>query len=180
MAKATRTKTAAVKVPVPQTRNEAAMAVARIGVLNRLVARIETDLNDDIATRKELAERAVSPLRQQVEALTQGLQVWAEAHRSELTAGGKSKSADIGTGVISWRLRPPKVNLRAVDQVIQALRARGLRRFLRVKTEVNKEKLLAERDVALTVEGISIGSEGEDFIVEPFEVELSAVGGTHG
>ncbi|MQT14412.1 host-nuclease inhibitor Gam family protein [Segnochrobactrum spirostomi] len=177
MAKATRTRTAGANRPVPQTREEAATAVARIGELGRAVARIEADLNDELTRRKEAAETAASPLRDEVTALTEGLKIWAEANRSELTAGGKTKSADIGTGVISWRLRPPKVSVRAVDQVIELLRARGFRRFLRTKVEINKEALLAEPDVARTIAGISIGSKGEDFIVEPFEVELSAVGG---
>jgi phage host-nuclease inhibitor protein Gam len=42
-----------------------------------------------------------------------------------------------------------------------------------VKEEVNKEALLAEPEIAGTVAGVSIGSPGEDFIVEPFEAELA-------
>ncbi len=33
--------------------------------------------------------------------------------------------------------------------------------------------MLADRDNAKFIAGVSIGSDGEDFIVEPFEVELA-------
>ncbi|MEC9342674.1 MAG: host-nuclease inhibitor Gam family protein, partial [Pseudomonadota bacterium] len=68
---------------------------------------------------------------------------------------------------------PPRVTVRGQDAVIEALRAIGLGRFIRIKEEVNREALLAEPDVARSVAGISIGSEGEDFVVEPFEEELT-------
>jgi len=45
-------------------------------------------------------------------------------------------------------------------------------RFIREKEEVNKEAILNEQDAVKHVPGISI-SQGEDFMVVPFEVELT-------
>lgn len=169
-----KTKTRGANLPVPQSRDEAAAALRRIGDLNREVARIELDLNDQIAALKETAERTADPLKEEAKARTEGLKVWAEANRDQLTGGGKTKTADLGTGRISWRLRPPSVRVTGSDRVIEAIKKLGFAAFLRTREEVNKEALLADPDKARLIAGISIGSEGEDFIVEPFEAEISA------
>lgn len=169
-----RTKTAAPAVPVPQSREEAARAVARIGEISRDIGILQADLDDEVSRAKERAEAMAEPLRQSMAALTEGLRVWAEANRQTLTDAGRVKFADLGTGKILWRFRPPKVSLRGADAVIETLRALGLGRFIRVKEEVDKEALLREPDVARSVPGVTIGSDGEEFIVEPLTLELSA------
>jgi phage host-nuclease inhibitor protein Gam len=165
-------KTMGANLPVPQSRDEAAQAVRVIGDLNRDVARIELALNDEIAAMKQAAELKADPLRERARAMTEGLKIWAEANREALT-GGKVKFADLGTGRISWRFRPASVRISKVEAVLDALRKLGLQRFIRVKEEPNREAMLADPDAARGVAGVSIGSEGEDFIVEPFEAELA-------
>jgi phage host-nuclease inhibitor protein Gam len=160
-------------VPVPQNREEATAALRRIGDLNREVARIDLALSDAAAALKEKAESDAAPLQAEAKALIDGLKQWAEANRDALT-GGKVKYADLGTGKISWRLRPAKVSLRGkVEEIVERLKSLGLQRFIRVSEEVNREAMLADRDAARAVQGVTIASEGEDFIVEPFEAEVS-------
>jgi phage host-nuclease inhibitor protein Gam len=134
---AKKTKAPAVAVRVPQDQAEAAAAVARIGELNRQVARLEADMNDEIATLKTAAEAKSVPLKAQVRALSDGVQVWAEANRRAITDGDKVKFADLGTGKVSWRQRPPGVSIRKVEEVIAALKRLGLQRFIRIKEEPN-------------------------------------------
>lgn len=175
MSKKTRSKTLGANLPVPQSVEEAAEAVKQFGIFNRQVARLETDLNDQISEIKKDAEDAARPIRERAEALQEGLKIWAEANRLKLTDGGKVKFADLGTGKISWRFRPPSVRLTKVELVIEAIKKLGLSKtFLRTKEEVNKEALLADTKKAALVAGVTIGTAGEDFIVEPFEVELAA------
>ena len=166
-------KTMGVNLPVPQSRDDAAESLRQIGEAGRQIARIEADMNDQLARLKKDAEAAAAPLREQVAARTEGLKVWAEANRDGLTNGGKTKTADLGTGKVSWRLRPAAVRVSGVERVIEAIRALGFGQFLREKTELNKEAMLADADKARLIAGVSIGSEGEDFIVEPFEAQLS-------
>lgn len=163
-----------VNLPVPQNRDEAANAVRAIGELSRQIARIEADMNDTISARKLLAAAKAAPLREQINAHTEGLKVWSEANRVSLTNGNKVKFFDLGTGKIFWRLRPPSVRISNVERVIEAIKSLGFSTFLRTTEEINKEALLADKDKARLVAGISIGSEGEDFLVEPFEVDLEA------
>ncbi len=176
MAKKTKTKLAAADLPVPQSREEAASAVARIGEINREVARREADLNDQLARIKEQVEAALLPSREEADRLLRGLETWASANRRDLTGGEKTKTVDLGTGLIKWRLKPAKVSIRGTDAVIEAIRKMGFgKAFLRTTVDINKEAMLADKERARTVPGVTIGSDGEDFAVEPFEVELAGV-----
>ncbi len=173
---AKKTKTLAANVPVPQSREEAAEAVARIGSINREVARREADMNDRLAAIKAEIEEALAPQRAEAESLTQGLKIWAEANRRDLTAGDKTKTVDLGAGLIKWRLRPASVTIRGSEAVIAAIKAMGFaKKFLRTTEAINKEAMLLDKERARTIAGVSIGSDGEDFVVEPFEIELPGV-----
>lgn len=173
MAKA---RTFGANLPVPQTRDEAAALVTTIGELGRQKARLEADMNDKLARIKEGYEQKAAPLKSAIDEKTEGLKIWAEANRTALTGGDKSKTVDLGTGVLKWRLRPPSVRISGFEAVIERLKAAGLARFLRTKEEINKDAMQAEPDVARAVAGVAIGSAGEDFIVEPFEAELTGEG----
>lgn len=170
--KATRLKQAAAAIAIPQTREQVAAAIAEIGTLNRDLARTQADMNDTLARVKEEFETIAEPRRQRISALTQGVQVWCEANRDTLTNGGKVKSAQLTTGEIGWRTRPPSVRVTGAEAVLDLLRRLGLKRFIREKEEVNKEAILNEPEAVAHVAGISI-SQGEDFIVTPFETELA-------
>ncbi len=102
------------------------------------------------------------------------MHTWCEAHRDELTQGGKVKYHDFPSGHVAWRMRPPRVVVRNLEKVLEALRTLGLSQFIRVKEEVNKEAVLAEPDVVAQVRGISIAQE-EDFGITPFETKLEEV-----
>jgi phage host-nuclease inhibitor protein Gam len=164
----------AASVPVPQTREQAVDAIAEIGRLMRQRARIETDMNDAVALLKSEAEEQAQPLARRIEALTGGVQTWCEAHRHELTMGGKTKTAVLGSGEVRWRVSPPRVVIRGVDAVLDALRRAGLDRLIRVKEEPNKEAMLADPATVAGITGIRI-EQGEVFEVVPFEAALEEV-----
>jgi phage host-nuclease inhibitor protein Gam len=174
MTKKPRLKSPAAAVAVPQSREMAADAIAEIGRISRNLTRLEADMNDELAQVKARHEKNAEPERLQLLALTQGVQTWAEANRADLTQGGKVKTAALTTGEVLWRNRPASVRVTGADSVIAELRRLRLRRFIRVKLEVNKEAILNEPDAVKDVAGISI-SKGEDFVVVPFETELEVV-----
>ena len=171
-----RMKTPGTNVPVPQDDSEARETIRDIGDLNRDALRIEAELNDKIAALQEDYGALGEPIRDQVLAKQEGLKMFAEANRARLTNGGKVKFHRFSTGMISWRLRPAKVTIRGKDAVIEAIKSAKLgKKFLRVKEEVNKDAMLEEdnRKIAGAIQGVTIGSDGEDFIVEPHETELA-------
>lgn len=174
MAKATaKVKIAGANLPVPQGDSEAREAIRNIGDLKRDILRLEAEMNDKIAALQQEYGERVAPLQNAAQAQIEGLRIFAEAHRDRLTNGGKVKFHRFSTGEVSWRLRPAKVTIRGADTVIAAIRAMGLgQRFLREKVEINKEAMLDDRAAATAIRGVVIGSDGEDFQVEPFETEL--------
>ncbi|MBW7901230.1 MAG: host-nuclease inhibitor Gam family protein [Rhodocyclaceae bacterium] len=167
-----RIKTSASAVPVPQAREGVADYIREIGERQRELTRIEADMNDEIARIKERYEADAEPHRQRINTLTAGAQIWCEANREQLTQGGKVKTAAFTTGEIQWRTRPPSVRITGAEAVLDLLRRMGLTRFIREKEEVNKEAILNEPEAVAHVGGISI-SQGEDFLIVPFEAELT-------
>ncbi len=165
-------KTRGVNVPTPQTRDEAAAMLRAIGDNARAIARIEADMNDRLAKIKEDAERDAGPFRSLADQMMEGLKTWCEANREALTDGYKRQTADLGTGLVSWRRRPARVTIKKVEDVIAAIKTLGLLTFLRTTEEVDKEAMLKEPEKARLLAGVTIGSEGETFAVEPFEAQI--------
>lgn len=160
---------------VPQSRDDAVFAVGRIGTLRREIAARKAAADEQIKNVGEQVEDALAPLAAELAEHEAGLQAWCEARRMELTGDGKVKFHDFGTGRVSWRLRPAKVTIRGIEAVIEGCKALGLKKFLRTKVEINKDAMLADADKARQIAGVSISSEGEDFAIEPAEID-TAVG----
>ena len=169
-----RSKTIGANLPVPQSDAEAREAIRRLGDLNRDILRLTAEMNDKVAALQQEYGDRVAPLREDADAKIEGLRIFAEANRDRLTGNGRVKFHRFATGQINWRQKPAKVTIKGVDAVIAAIRAMGLgQRFLREKVEINKEAMLDDRSAAGAIRGVLIGSDGEDFVVEPFETELA-------
>lgn len=172
MAKVTRIKAPA--TTAPQTRDEAADHIRQIGDLQREQARAQAAMNDAIAAITAQYQPTLAALEARLTPLVEGVQAWCEAHRDELTQGGKTKTANLVTGEIQWRQRPPSVRVRALDTVLETLQRLGLQRFIRTKTEINKEAILAEPAAVEGLAGLQIQTGVEDFVITPFEQQLDA------
>lgn len=164
---ATRIKTPTVQTP--QSLAEVQSEIRAIGDLQRQHARQSADLNDKIAALTEEAAPLLKDLSERIIARQKGVQAYCEAHREELC--GKGKTANLVTGEVQWRQRPPSVKVTGTDAVIAWLKNMGLSRFLRTKEEVNKEAMLNEQEAAKGVPGITIVTGVEDFVIVPFEVD---------
>ncbi|EOV0745471.1 TPA: host-nuclease inhibitor protein Gam, partial [Escherichia coli] len=128
-------------------------------------------MNDAIAEITEKFAARIAPIKTDIETLSKGVQGWCEANRDELTNGGKVKTANLVTGDVSWRVRPPSVSIRGMDAVMETLERLGLQRFIRTKQEINKEAILLEPKAVAGVAGITVKSGIEDFSIIPFEQE---------
>ena len=169
----TRLKTKA-QLSVPQTKEAVAVDVRLIGDLQRQSLRATTEMNDAIAAITQNFQPRLEALSEQLKALQDGVQAYCEAHRAELTDGGRVKSANLITGEVQWRQRPPSVSVRGAEAVIEALKRLGLGKFVRTKDEVNKEAILNEPDAVRGVAGITVVTGVEDFVITPFEQKDAA------
>jgi phage host-nuclease inhibitor protein Gam len=167
-------KAQATREAVPQTREECTGYIAHIGTHQRERERIQAAMNDELATIRLRYEEQARPHAEAIRALSQGVQIWCDANRMQLTNGNKVKSANLGAGEVRWRMRPPKAVIRGAETVIAALRELRLERFIRSKEEINKEAILNDPAAVQHIKGITI-EQGEDFVIVPFETELEEV-----
>lgn len=168
-----RKKTKAPSAPAAQSRDQVDALIGRVGEIQRELQRQDADLGDELARVKQQAEAKALPLKEELAVIQGQIQGWCEANRAALTREGKVKTADFTTGKVFWRVRPPKVSLRNVAAVLAYLQERGMQQFIRVTQEIDKEAMLRAPDQARLVPGVTVGSAGEDFIIEPFEAELA-------
>lgn len=168
---ATRIKTRA-QTYVCASREQAQSDIAAIGNLQREHSRLSGELNDAIAALTEAAAPRLKELQERIDALQSGVQTWCEAHREALC--GKGKSANLITGEVSWRQRPPSVRVTGEESVIDLLKRMALGRFVRSKEAVNKEAILNEPEAVAGVPGIKVVTGVEDFVIVPFEIETEA------
>lgn len=157
---------------VPQTRHEVAQLIAEIGIDSRELEVLQAEMNDELARIKERWEQRAEPARERIETAQRGVQAYCEANRETLTQHGRTKTHSFPTGDVSWRTRPPSVRITGEESVRDALQRLRLDRFLRTKTEINKEAILNEPEAVAIIPGIKI-SQIEDFVVTPFEAELT-------
>lgn len=162
---------------VPQSKDDCAASIRKIGDLQREFERHRAGMNDEIAAITQAHQPILSDLCARIEALQGGVQAWCEAHRVDLCGAGDKlgKTANFVTGEVSWRIRPPSVSIRGAETVLETLLRMGLGRFVRVKNEPNKEAMLSEPDAVRGIAGISIVTGVEDFIVTPFEAQAQTV-----
>ena len=168
-------KSAALQVQAAQSKQDVTDNIRTIGDLQRDAGRLQAEMNDKIAAIQAEYAPQIEPLIQRIDGLQSAVQTWCEAHRDELIGdGSQTKTADFITGKVSWRLRRTSCRVNGAEAVIELLKTHGLSRFVRITEEVNKEACLNEPDAVRGVAGISFVSGKEDFVIEPFEQELSA------
>lgn len=156
---------------VPQSRDDAAADIRKIGDLQRQLTRTSTEMNDAIAAITQNFQPRMDAIKEQLNLLQAGVQGYCEAHRHALTDNGRVKTANLITGEVQWRQRPPSVSIRGQQVVLETLRRLGLERFIRTKEEVNKEAILNEPDEVRGVAGLNVITGVEDFVITPFEQE---------
>jgi phage host-nuclease inhibitor protein Gam len=158
---------------VPQNRDEAAAEIRKIGDLQREFFRAQAAMNDDIAVITASAQPVLEEIKTQITSLQEAVQGYCEANRDDLTSGGKVKTANLITGEVQWRQRPPSVRVSKSELVLETLARLGLMRFIRTKEEVNKDAILDEPDAVRGVAGLTIVTGVEDFVITPFEQEAA-------
>lgn len=165
------TKKTADRTPVPQNAEQAAEMLAEIGREQRYIAGLQSKLDAAVAELKGNTELVVQPKRERIAELTRGLEIWASANRQALTLG-KTKTIQLASGVVRWKLAPPAIKLTKVADVLSVIRELGLTQFLRTKVEIDKEALLKAPDQAAKIPGVAI-VQAEAFEVEPTGLALA-------
>jgi len=161
------------KLEVPQSRDELAQYIKRIGDMNRKMQCDTAEMNDAIAHITQTYQPRLDAQKGDINLCQEGVQAYCEANRDELTNGRKIKTVNLITGEIAWRINPPSVRISKVKAVVEMLKRLKLNRFLREKTEINKDAIALEPEAVRDLAGITIVSGVEEFIITPFEQEAA-------
>ena len=100
---------------------------------------LQSRLHRKVAELKQEALEASQELGQEQERLRQQMKRFYWAHRNELLAAG-CKSLELAFGRLGSR-RSRSVVVEDAEAAQQWLAAHGLRRFLRIRTEMNREAI---------------------------------------
>lgn len=160
---------------------EADALIGQFGEANRQLAQLEIQMNAALAALKAEYEVRAHPHNETRMNLYARLFVWANKNRKRLTDEGKVKTARLPSGAISWADRPASVRLsdglKAEDVIAEIERLLPKKpeyaAFIRLVPELNKQAMRDDEDLAETLTGVTIGSAGESFTVEPFGAELA-------
>lgn len=155
-------------IGVPQDVKEASRFVAQMGKEKRAIERLETKLNKDIEDRKEKAKEKIEPHEKRLAELMQGLYVYAEGHRKELTKDGNVKTVTLPSGKFLWRLGNRTVQVTDAGEAIKSIKERGLaKKLIKTVETVIKSAVKKEKDeVVDSLKGVAI-TQAETFRVEP-------------
>lgn len=172
MAKKTPRMKSATQTAIYQNRDDVQTAIKQIGDKQRELQRLATEMNDELAAISERYAPLLEAIKDELKPMQKGVQMWCEVHRNELTDSGKCKTGTFVTGEVQWRIKPPSVSVRNAETVIELLESFGLHQFIRTKSEVNKDAVLADPQAVAAIDGITIKSGEEEFIIKPFEQEV--------
>lgn len=159
------------KYRVPQNKSECDDMIARLNTLQTDIKEEEVAKERAIELVKSTSKKRAQPMHDEVEELINGIQDYCSSNREKLTKNGKTKSYKFFHGTIGWRTRPSKVSLRGIPEILETLKKKKLTDFIRTTHEVDKEAILKSPSKVKDVKGIKVGSEGEDFYIEPRETK---------
>lgn len=135
-----RIKPAATTVVIKST-EEADTVLARIAAHKRRIELIDLSAAEEIDEVKARAAAEAEPIKQEIAGLEQSLLRYADYARDELFRGRKSLQLTFGT--IGYRLSAKLKTLPkwTFERVLESLKAGNKTEYIRIKEEVDKERL---------------------------------------
>jgi phage host-nuclease inhibitor protein Gam len=160
------------KITAPKTREEMEQLVGDICALKIRERELKAKMDAELKRVRDGFEKQLGGLTEDIAAKMPRALAWAEANAEDF---GKLRSIEMLHGAIGWRTNTPSLKTRSGwtwDRVLEKLRSLGNfgAAFIRVKEEVNKQLLLAEREGlgehGLKDLGLQVVQQDE-FFVEP-------------
>ncbi len=140
-------------------------ALAEMAALDRKLSAIENEMREAIDAAKSKAGQLAGPLQARRKELADAVAIFARLNRQELFA--KSKSLDMGFGVIGFRASTRIVQVRGVtaEMTLERLHQYNLADGIRIKEEINKDAALGWPDERLELVGLK-RQQADTFFIE--------------
>lgn len=156
-------------------------AIARLGEINRHLARIEARKSEQVAKVTAEAEEKAKPLQDERPALESLVKTYCETERETLTGGFRTKTVKLRTGEVGWREGQPRLTIderSAVKEQIIAKLRKLAGAFLRDKVEIDKTAIKNElvknpKAPVGKIAGITLEPGTETFFIKPIEAPLA-------
>ena len=150
---------------VVENRAQCEGALAEMAALDRKLSAIENEMWETVDRAKAKAGQLSGPLQARRKELADAVAVFARLNRQELFA--KSKSLDMGFGVIGFRASTKIVQIRGVtaEMTLEKLHQYNLSDGIRIKEEINKDAALGWPDERLELVGLK-RQQSDTFFIE--------------
>ena len=150
---------------VVENRAQCEGALAEMAALDRKLSAIENEMRETEDGAKAKAGQLAGPLQARRKELADAVAVFARLNRQELFA--KSKSLDMGFGVIGFRASTKIVQIRGVtaEMTLEKLHQYNLSDGIRTKEEINKDAALGWPDERLELVGLK-RQQSDTFFIE--------------
>lgn len=150
----------------PNSLRKAEALLQKIGKTQDSINETTGELNRKIAELKAEAEAKLVSLTTLQDRQVNALFAYADPRKEELLED--KRSVKLSTGVFGWRMTTPRVETKLSDeQVIELLKKSDNEHLVRVREEVDRQGLLAERPLLLGVEY----TQHDEFYVTPKPVK---------
>ncbi len=163
-------------VPAIQTRVEMETLVGEIAALELDERNLKTEMDGRMMEIRAEYEGRLTEIESQTKEKLARAQDWAEAHPNEF---GKRKSIEMFHGTVGWRTGTSKLKMLSGwtwAKVLEVLKFDGRQAYIRIVEEVNKNAIIADREILAPDEmrnmGIRVVQE-ESFFVQPKEEKIT-------
>lgn len=145
--------------------------LAEMAALDRKLSAIENEMREAVDNAKAKASQLAGPLQARRKELADAVAIFAKLNRQELFA--KSKSLDMGFGVIGFRASTKIVQMRGVtaEMTLERLHQYNFSEGIRTKEEINKDTALGWPDERLELVGLK-RQQSDTFFIEISQEEV--------
>lgn len=161
--------------PALRTRSDVEAVLNDISLVTINRNRAHLAMDAEITAIKERHEASITECNKLLAEKTDLIRSWAEANPSEF---GHAKSLDLFHAVIGWRTGQPQLKTLSGwtwDRVLEKLKSAGRHFYIRSKEEVNKQQIIADRELLTPEELRNLGVrviQDESFFIDPKLTEL--------
>ncbi|MBE7413391.1 MAG: host-nuclease inhibitor Gam family protein [Leptospiraceae bacterium] len=168
---------------VYKDRADLTMAVASLGETKRERDRIKSETDDQISKLQTALAEQLKPFDAKIQHITAGITHFVAKHKSDLFSDSE-RTCKLTSGVLQLRTIPESVKTKTSAKFIEKIltengllesfnkfltKLSGL--FIRVKLELNKEQILADKQGAKKKIGIEFNKESERLYIKPGETD---------
>ncbi|EKO34451.1 host-nuclease inhibitor Gam family protein [Leptospira santarosai] len=168
-----------------KNRMDITQAIKQLGEIKRERDGVKNKVDDQISKILSDLQNEISPLDLKIQYIVSGIRFYVDRHPEELFPDPEYKTCKLTTGTLKFRKVPYSVKTKGSVKFYEKILTQNdlLEKFnrivsklngvyLRVRLELNKERILSEPTKAIQKIGIQLNEESERLYIVPSETEL--------